>query len=225
MPCEKVKSKKYKSRKSPPYHAGDCKGKVLKGNDGAQWKSVSDSRRIFKWTLLTQANKTRKMLKGKSYETHDNGARPFLVIDNPSKKEIEVMKQEYNKEKDKYEPVKKVYSTKYKEIFIGSGGSSILVKQSTGKNSYVFIGHEIKEFETEDKIIKFESPVGNNDIPYPYAIGEKFTYFILENVYVPNSVLDVKKNYYGQIYGHIENKELEKEKKQMKKKILVKREF
>ena len=35
---------------------------------------------------------------------------------------------------------------------------------------YVYIGSEIYEFESHDPIKQYESPVGNNGVPYPYGI-------------------------------------------------------
>ena len=46
-------------------------------------------------------------------------------------------------------------------------------------NEYLYIsGLEIIKFEIEDKIIDYISLVGNNMIPYPIAVGEKFTNFL-----------------------------------------------
>lgn len=229
--CQRVLSKKYKTRKSPPYHANNCKGKVLKGNDGADWKSVSDKRGIFKWIKEIQ------MPVGKRYETHDNGGRPFIVIDTGG--QIQVWNQKWDEEQQKRIPDKKVFETKYEKLFVGKNrkalpenptysvnpefvGNSLLAQVS--KHKYVFIGHEIKEFEIDEEIESYESPVGNSDVPYPYAVGPDFTYFILENKVVPNNALDFKKDLYGQLYGHIETeKQIKKEVSILKKKIIVPR--
>ena len=34
---------------------------------------------------------------------------------------------------------------------------------------------------------RFESPVGNNDVPYPYAVGGAHTYLMVEDVCVPTA--------------------------------------
>jgi hypothetical protein len=52
MPCTKITQKKYLTRKSPAYHAGDCKGLVKKGKDG-MYVSKPDARGIYKWVLKT----------------------------------------------------------------------------------------------------------------------------------------------------------------------------
>ena len=46
------------------------------------------------------------------------------------------------------------------------------------------IGHIIYEFETSDQIQKYYSNLGNNDVPYPVAVGEKNAYFMLDRKYV-----------------------------------------
>lgn len=47
------------------------------------------------------------------------------------------------------------------------------------KNFYVYIGSEIFSFKTDSKIIDYVSPVGNNDVPYPYAIDANDYYYLM----------------------------------------------
>ena len=47
--CIEQKTKKYRSRGSPPYSAMDCKGLTKKGNDGATYVSNPDKRGIYRW--------------------------------------------------------------------------------------------------------------------------------------------------------------------------------
>ena len=54
-------------------------------------------------------------------------------------------------------------------------GNTILLQKN--KNTYFLIYASIEEFKVfNDEIIKFVSPVGNNDVPYPYAIGKNNIY-------------------------------------------------
>ena len=56
-------------------------------------------------------------------------------------------------------------------------GNTLLLE--CDKNEYVYIsGLEIVKFEIEDKIIDYTSLMGNNKIPYPIIVGDKFTYFL-----------------------------------------------
>ena len=46
-------------------------------------------------------------------------------------------------------------------------------------NEYVFIsGLEIFKFKMDKKIIDYISLMGNNMVPYTFAVGEKYTYFL-----------------------------------------------
>lgn len=47
--CIEQKTKKYRSRGSPPYSAMDCKNSTKIGNDGASYTSKADKRGIYRW--------------------------------------------------------------------------------------------------------------------------------------------------------------------------------
>jgi hypothetical protein len=84
-------------------------------------------------------------------------------------------------------------------------GSSILLKLSA--NNYLFIGDTIFKFKTknQDKILHFVSPIGNSDVVYPYAVGEKYTYLLLADekfIYLDNSLLIPNKSVYDQYYAY-----------------------
>jgi hypothetical protein len=88
-------------------------------------------------------------------------------------------------------------------------GNSILLKISS--NRYVFIGSEVYEFSTDnDNITKYYSPVGNNDVPYPFAYGDKNIYFMLDRKFVSynkapilnnRDITDAYSHYYG-LFGY-----------------------
>jgi len=68
--CIEQKTKKYRSRGSPPYSAMYCKGSSKKGNDGATYVSKPDKRGIYRWVkgvgvaVGTPKNKTIKRKSG-----------------------------------------------------------------------------------------------------------------------------------------------------------------
>ncbi len=68
--CIEQKTKKYRSRGSPPYSAMDCKDLTKKGNDGATYVSKPDKRGIYRWVkgvgsaIGTPKNKTIKRKSG-----------------------------------------------------------------------------------------------------------------------------------------------------------------
>ena len=56
-------------------------------------------------------------------------------------------------------------------------GNTILLEWEDSKYVYSS-GLEIFEFRTSDKIIDYISLMGNNMIPYVFAVGSRYTYFI-----------------------------------------------
>lgn len=162
------------------------------------------------------------------YFIHDNGGRPFLVYVAGNKvwiykhsKEIIVEDQKDFDNPKYYTELVKEYTAK--QVFIGKSpknemtkysgghgpkftGNSILLK--IGDKRYVSIGWTIYEFSTKDEITEYHSPVGNNDVPYPVAIGTDYVYFMIEDVYVAKELFeDFPKKYkwhdhaYAKLWG------------------------
>jgi hypothetical protein len=95
-------------------------------------------------------------------------------------------------------------------------GNTILL--NIKDNLYVFIGWGIYQFESLSKIIKFVSPIGNNTVPYPYAIDDKKRYYLMiDSIVIENK--PKTKEVYNYYYSNVNTKS----KKFKKKKILVKR--
>jgi hypothetical protein len=163
--------------------------------------------------------------KMKSYQIIDNGAIPFIVTVNNNEKSVQILKQQFRSDTeddseltlDDYINLKKIL---YKAIYIGKDpknftdgmgetweksyeGNSILLKISAKK--FVYIGSEIYSFELDDgdKAVKYYSPMGPSGVPYPYLIGKKNTYFMLDNQAVPNEFLDLTKDAYDQFYHSV----------------------
>jgi hypothetical protein len=178
------------------------------------------------------------------YEIIDNGGIPFLVFDYGGR--VGIYNQVYTPESNQYEIKGKIMDSKYSKIFIGDNdlnapdydlkkgsgrGNTILLQ--TGKNKYMYIGDGIRSFTTKDGdvIQKYYSPVGNNAVPYPYALGQKYVYLMLDDTCIPVEMFDLTKDVYTQYYGfNIDKKEhdlyIEKFKNKSKKysvKILFKR--
>ena len=236
MPCTEIKNKKYQTRKSPPFHAKDCKGMTRKGKDG-MYVSKADKNKVYKWVKV---GATMKKTKGmKSYAIHDNGGKPFLVGDLGGR--VVVYKQEFNEDIEEYTLGKKLLEIPYKKIFVGDNtleqegyapkgegkGNSILLQLT--KNKYMFIGWKIETFTVPDgdEIQNYYSPIGNNDVPYPYAVGKKYTYLMIENAYLPNELLEMH-DVYAHYYGHLSSQgatSIKKDAKSMKMKTIVKRTF
>lgn len=161
----------------------------------------------------------------KHYLIHDNGGRPFALYISPKRDSVSIYKypKDYFEPSDDYfkdktyvkyysELVKKI---KCKDVFIGISpknsmtefgkgygkkfdGNTNLVKISDKR--YVYVGESIFEFTSLNKIVEYHSPVGNNDVPYPYAIDEKDNYYLmLDKVIVkfPEKVEDPYDTYWN----------------------------
>ena len=125
------------------------------------------------------------------FYTHNNGDRPFKVEINKNK--VKIYSNDVNNNTTKHLATvnaKKVFVGKSpkNEMTIFSGGhgkkflgNSILLELKP--NTYQFIGNIIFSFATHEKIVKYVSPVGNNDVPYPYAIDASGNYYLMiENI-------------------------------------------
>lgn len=86
----------------------------------------------------------------------------------------------------------------YGKITIDSGnygsnynGNTLLLH--LGANTYVYIGSEIYIFDSHNDLLitKYHSPIGKNNIPYPYAIDcENNIYLLKEGVIILNTKLN-----------------------------------
>ena len=214
MPCEEVKSEKYRVRKSPPFHAGDCRGDKKKGKDG-DYISKANSKGTYKWIKLAGGNKTkrRKASKGvKSYLINDNGNRPFKVevsgnnVKIYSGKRIDNGTDDYDENRNYNKLIKSLYVTKVYpgespcELALESGfdcgkdsiGNSVLLHLSG--NKYVFVGKEIYEFTMDDEFDAYYSAIGLNSISYPVVLGSKYVYLMLDHIYIPRDIFKAKMN-------------------------------
>lgn len=132
----------------------------------------------------------------KIFLTHHNGDRPYRVQFDTSVREVEVFRENDNCLIDIYSP---------ERIFIGKSPKNSMTEFSGGygksfdgnsillhlkDNTYLYIGNCIYTFQSESKIIEYLSPVGNNDVPYPWAKDEDDNYYLLiENVMIKSNKL------------------------------------
>jgi hypothetical protein len=164
--------------------------------------------------------------KGTHYDVHDNGGRPFRVFINGSI--VTVYKGEYNGDPNDFSEMvydKLVKTITAKKVYVGKStglpkgadhkpgeakrfvGNSILIHVSG--NQYVFIGHEIYEFQMDDEVDSYFSLVGNNDVPYPVLLGTDNVYFMLDHCYVsrhsfgPMKMMDWE-DAYSRYYGWVD---------------------
>ncbi len=212
--CKHDPAEKYSKRPAPSCHADDCRNMIKEGNDGRIYISKPDKREVFKWILTTHSDETRGAPKNNTYYTHDNGGRSFKVIISKAGKHVDIYKCIYPDwhAPDKYENVRyyqRVFGFDVMRVMLGTDpdnlyknkpenvkkwlGNSILAEISRGK--YLYIGDSVFTFNTgpdaKTPITKYISPVGNSDVPYPYAVDDRFVYLMIENVKIPVSALDM----------------------------------
>ena len=139
-------------------------------------------------------------------ETHDNGGRAFKVILDDQG--VVVWRLEYRETSEAYVTVGTPFVYRPHRVFVGrspknamtmySGGhgkrfygNSVLLDRGGGW--YVHIGTEIIQFHTDTKIEWFMSPVGNSDVPYPYAVDSLGSVYLLtEGVVLVDGVDDTE---------------------------------
>jgi hypothetical protein len=216
------------SRKSPNIKASESNpGLILKGNDGNYWIVKELPNGTHRWIIY----KKKGERETKCY-IHDNGGLPFLVRATDSMINIYLGTYDYDEDDCPdwhYDELIESY-TKFKQFFVGIDNSKKLYGKYYGnpkyngnsilihidKDEYVYVGESIYKFNSikNDRIIKYYSPVGNSDVPYPYAIGENYTYLMLEKKYIDNDDID-KGDPYDQLYGW--NKKNKKDNSNFKK--------
>lgn len=157
----------------------------------------------------------QKLHNYKYYLIHDNYSRPFCVYIDENQNEVHIYKEEYDNEEYDNENIqnykKLIGIYKPQKIFIGESpvnemtlfsgghgptfqGNSILLQMD--RLEYIFIGECIYSFKTEYELVSFVSPVGNNDVPYPYAIDTEDNYYFLLIEISGIGILKVIDDYY-----------------------------
>ena len=193
----------------------------MKGNDGRQYKSTMTKKGSHVWIPVSKTRKAGK--KGTFYDIHDNGGRPYKVENFPKEKRIVIYSTILDDAGDVAlgDPLHKM---DYLAIWLGDSeselygdfekGNAIILQ--TAKNAYVAICRaNIFRFSLEagEEIVTFMAPIGNNDVPYPYIIGTKYVYLLLDLVKLPVELVDLKSEPYIQYYGINEFKDKSLKKK------------
>lgn len=202
MTCQRSTLKKYAGRPGPPYPANDpgCRDQVMTGNDGLSYTSQPDKRGVYTWKPAAKTlNKSSK-----TYKIHDNGGTPYTIQDYPSKKELRVLPESGKPKTIKYVKLW-LSSPASKKFGDWTAGNTVLIQTKSG---YIHIGREIWNLKLPgDEVVEYMSPIGNNDVPYPYIIGTNNIYFMLDMVYLPKELLNLEEDVYSQYYENAKLKE------------------
>jgi hypothetical protein len=138
------------------------------------------------------------------YKTHHNYFKPYTVVINQDL--VKIYKNSYDKNfknyEKKFKPNLKGSFNKPKllhilvpqKIFIGKSVKNKMTEYSGGhgdefdgnsvllqlyKNLYMFIGGFIKYLMIHEEVKEFHSPIGNNDVTYPWILTNKNEYILL----------------------------------------------
>ena len=211
--CLKNSKSSYKGNEPSPKGLGYCAhceeiGSLCVGLDGNEWIVAKNKKNIKRWIIhkriIKKNNILYKKIKAKyagykTYFTHFNGGRPYLVyIKNKNvaiynvPENVMIDNEIYKADDRKWMYINLVKKYKVKEVFIGKSPLIDMTKYSNGygkyfdgntillelkNNNFIYIQDDIDKIKINDKIKKYYSFVGNNDVPYPMAIGEKNIYF------------------------------------------------
>lgn len=124
-----------------------------------------------------------------TFYTHDNGSKPFRVVINGNRVRV------YKRIRTTTCDSKVIVDMVSPEIFIGKSplipmtefsgahgkkfdGNSFLLRTNTPLE-YMYIGERIFTFRSLDHISEYVSPVGNSDVPYPYAVDHSGNYYLV----------------------------------------------
>jgi hypothetical protein len=124
------------------------------------------------------------------YNTHWNGGYIFKVQDYGGYVDI-----------FDFQTGKKLFTLDYQKLYTAGPkvhygsrewgvqeGTSLLLKRAKG--AYVFISDAVHTFWTlGQEEVTFFPVIGPNDVPYAYAIGQRYTYLLNDGTYVPNTDL------------------------------------
>lgn len=154
-----------------------------------------------------------------SYRIHSNGGVPYTVnitnnVDGSSNVSVLINEDE---------AVYKGPEYKTKQVFIGKSplnkktefsgghgdefdGNSILLNKEEW--NYVFIGNKIMEFEALCEIVEYVSPVGNSDVPYPYAIDVNGNYYLMIEDVILINYKNIEHNHEDCYWFYYENSKI-----------------
>ena len=176
-----------------------------------------------------------------TYKIHDNGGTPFTVAVDKTAKTAVVTSWGYDFDTEKRIKGPVVLTTGYEEIWIGRHsrryepedyyerepgqlGNTILLRVKG--NTYIWIGWKILQFTlpANEIVVAYDSPIGNNDVPYPAVFTNRRVLLMIEEVSVPNDALNLKGDPYAQYYGH-GSPSLKKRAARLRAKVLVPRQI
>ncbi|OLP90954.1 Pentatricopeptide repeat-containing protein, chloroplastic [Symbiodinium microadriaticum] len=145
-----------------------------------------------------------------AFHVHDNGGRPFKVeVQWPGPTaEVQVFKSlQYDGDVLPSYEDRACVSFSAERVLVGRcpkhgaifDGNSVLLH--VGGLKYVFIGVVVFAFTAKSRITAYVSRVGNNDVPYPWAIDEQgWRYLMIESVVLSSKLFESDDDPYDLYY-------------------------
>jgi hypothetical protein len=148
-----------------------------------------------------RANQARGLGDSCPLFTHNNFSRYYKIMIDFEQKNIII----HNTNPKNFFEYEYLCSYEFEECFIGvsirspmterlgtygkkfDGNTIVFKKLGSPPCEYIFIGDTISMFTTDYPIVKYISTIGNNDVPYAYAIDTEENYYLLhKNVMMGN---------------------------------------
>ncbi len=216
--CPPGKPKSYTGKEPSPNGVGysasfEIAGKILNGRDGKLWQVTAVGPRKV-WKTIPGQVQDRDQISdpvAKDIPLEFNGGTPFVarlsklgtayiyqifdshIYVDVDERPIEQPDEPYdvvtfagrrdNRKLVLWRPL----VIQYQRYFLPEDRSSVLFL--VGPRQYIFAGVQVIRFTTEDEIKEFHSCLGNNSVPYEFAVGDRYTYFISECVKMENEDL------------------------------------
>ena len=147
------------------------------------------------------------MANSRLYKTHDNGGRPFTV---------KIQGNRITVTQECRDCRNCTFNVVANKIFVGKSPLNPMTEFSGGYgpafdgnsfllqfdgDRYVYVGDSVFGFIAQDEIIEFVSPVGNSDVPYPYAVDRQGTvYLLIEGVKLSAGTFVAQEDPYNHYY-------------------------
>ena len=194
-------------------------GTKRRGNDGNSYAVTATVYGVRRWTVVTpppRAGSTKIGKVTRRVYVVDNGGIPFVVELMAAEGVARVLRARSglsDAEMDRInrhdvsrhgEWLERWREFRYVRSFVGTdpsekkgvrkvwwhGGNSLLLELAPRRYLCV-CGDGVFEFRTPlgDEIVRYVSVMGNSAVPYPYAVGKKNTYLMIEGVFLPNGLV------------------------------------
>ena len=169
-----------------------------RGNDGQMYEVVQTKAGVKRWKAIKPSNRVYTV-----NTVHNYDVKFYIKLTTtsaPGTAEVYFKSNDVLWKRFAYkqvligrDPIERTKNVKKQSWF---GGNSVLFKLAG--DQWLFIGADIRSMTIKDTITKLVSTMGNNQVPYPYAIGKSLAYLLIEDVAVPKTELDPYAYYYSQ---------------------------